>query len=106
MERSVPVAGGMWLLVAFTAAAATDVVNQVPGPLGEFGAAAIRSAAGGVSLGRVAISVAKDLKPEGFRIRAANGGYEIAGGDARGAMYGALDFAEQVELSGKVRDKD
>ena len=106
MKRTIPVAGGMWLLVAFTAAAATEVINQVPGPVGEFGAAAIRSAAGGLSLGRVAISVAKDLKPEAFRIRAANGGYEVAGGDARGAMYGALDLAEQVELTGKVSDKE
>src|ERR1017187_2165808 len=60
MRRSVPVAGSMWLLLAFTAAAATEVTNEIPGPLSEFGAAAIRGAAGGLSLGRVAISVAKD----------------------------------------------
>jgi hypothetical protein len=99
-------AGGLWLLAAFTAAAATEVVNQVPGPVSEFGAAAIRGAATGLSLGRVTISVAKDLKPDAFRIRAANGGYEVAGGDARGAMYGALDFAEQMELSGRVGEKE
>ena len=39
------------LLLAVTAFAATDVTNQVPGAMGEFGAAAIRNAAGGVSLG-------------------------------------------------------
>ena len=30
----------------------------------------------------------------------------MTGGDARGAMYGALDFAEQLELTGKVSDKE
>ena len=106
MRRSVPVAGGMCLLLAFTAAAATEVTNEVPGPMGEFGAAAIRSAAGGRSLGRIAISVAKELKPEAFRIRAVSGGYAVTGGDARGAMYGALDFAEQLELTAQVLDKE
>ena len=48
----------MWLLLALTAAAATEVRNQVPGPVSEFGAAAIRNAAGGLSLGRIVISVA------------------------------------------------
>jgi len=98
-------AGGMVLLLALTAVAATEVRNEVPGPVSEFGAAAIRDAAGGRSLGRVVISVAKDLKPEAYRIRASGGGFAVTGGDARGAMYGALDFAEQLELTGKVRDK-
>jgi hypothetical protein len=96
----------MWLVLAFTAAAATEVTNEDPGPVSEFGAAAIRNAAGGLSLGRVAISVSQDLKPEAFRIRANNNGYAVTGGDARGAMYGALDFAEQLELDGKVRDRE
>ncbi|MGD0777111.1 MAG: hypothetical protein ABSC05_30190 [Candidatus Solibacter sp.] len=106
MKHWFPVAGSIWMLLALTANAATEVTNQVPGPLSEFGAAAIRSAAGGLSLGRVAISVTRDLKPEAFRIRAIDGGYAISGGDARGAMYGALDFAEQLELSARVRDKE
>ena len=106
MRRCFPVAGSMCLLLAFTAIAATEVTNQVPGPVSEFGAAAIRNAAGGLSLGRVVISVTKDLKPEAFRIRAITGGYTVTGGDARGAMYGALDFAEQLELSAQVRDKE
>jgi hypothetical protein len=93
-------------MLAFTLAAATEVVSDVPGPMSEFGAAAIRSAAGGLSLGRVVISVSQDLKPESFRIRAADNGYAVTGGDARGAMYGALDFAEQLELNGEVRDKE
>src|SRR5271157_148206 len=101
-----PAAGSMLLLLALTAAAATEVTNAVPGPMSEFGAAAVRNAAGGLSLGRVAITVAKDLKPEAFRIRATNGGYSITGGDARGAMYGALDFAGQLELTAQVRDKE
>jgi len=106
MRRWFPAAGSMWLLLALTAAAATEVRNEVPGPVSEFGAGAIRNAAGGLSLGRIAISVSNDLKPEAFRIRAGDGGYAITGGDARGAMYGALDFAEQLELTGKVRDKE
>ena len=106
MRRSFPAAGGMLLLLALTANAATEVINRVPGPVSEFGAAAIRSASGGLSLGRVAISVSGDLKPEAFRIRAANGGYAITGGDARGAMYGALDFAEQLQLTAGGRDKE
>src|ERR1035437_1092484 len=106
MRRWFPVAGSMWLLLAFTAVAATEVTNQVPGPVSEFGATAIRNAAGGLSLFRSVISVTKDLKPEAFRIRAITGGYAVTGGDARGAMYGALDFAEQLELTGKVRDKE
>ncbi|HMC59474.1 MAG TPA: hypothetical protein VKJ01_09805, partial [Candidatus Solibacter sp.] len=105
MRRWFPAAGSLLPLLALTAAAATEVTNAVPGPVSEFGAAAIRKAAGGLSLGRVAISVAKDLKPEAFRIRAAEGGYAVMGGDARGAMYGALDFAEQLELTAQVRDK-
>jgi hypothetical protein len=106
MRRCFPAAGGMLLLLALAANAATEVTNQVPGPMSEFGAAAIRNAAGGLSLGRVVISVTKDLKPESYRIRAVNGGYAVTGGDARGAMYGALDFAEQLELSAQVRDKE
>ena len=98
--------GGMFMLLAFHAAAATEVVNQVPGPVAEFGAAAIRNAAGNLSLGRVVISLTKDLKPEAWNIRAVNGGYRVNGGDARGAMYGALDFAEQLQLTAQVRDKE
>jgi hypothetical protein len=57
MRRWFLVAGSTWLLLAFTAVAATEVTNQVPRPMSEFGAAAIRNAAGGLSLGRVAISI-------------------------------------------------
>jgi hypothetical protein len=106
MRRSIPVACSLCLVLALTAAAATEVTNEVPGPLSEFGADAIRNAAGGLSLGRVVISVANDLKPEAFRIRATTSGYSVIGADARGAMYGALDFAEQLELNGKVRDQE
>jgi hypothetical protein len=106
MRRCFPAAGGMLLLLALTAAAATEVTNQVPGLVSEFGAAAIRHAAVGLSLGHVVISVSGDLKSEAFRIRATNGGYAVTGGDARGSMYGALDFAEQLELTARVRDKE
>ena len=58
MGLSISACGGMLLLLALTAAAATDVTNEVPGAVSEFGAAAIRKAASGHSLGPVAISVA------------------------------------------------
>ena len=93
-------------LLALTASAATTVRNEVPGPIGEFGAAAVRRAMAGANLGRITISTARDLAPESFRIRAIRGGYSIAAGDGRGAMYGAFDFAEQFELNGKVEDKE
>ena len=57
MSHYFPVAGSTLLLLALTANAATELTNQVPGPVSEFGADAIRSAAGGLSLGRVVISV-------------------------------------------------
>ena len=105
-KRWFPVAGSTLLLLALTASAATEVKNEVDGPVAAFGAAAIRNAARGLSLGRVVISVAKTLPPEAFRIRSAAGSYAVTGGDARGALYGALDFAEQLELTGQVRDKE
>jgi len=105
MRHWFPAAAGMALLLASTAAAATEVRNEVPGPLGEFAASALRSAAGRLRPGRIVISLAPDLKPEAFRIRAAAGSYAISGGDARGAMYGALDAAEQLEIAGRLRDK-
>src|ERR1035438_8653801 len=105
MRRWISCTAGL-LCLAFHLPAATVVSNQVPAPGAEFGAAAIRSAAMQLSLGPVVISLAKDLPPEAFRIRATSSGYAIAGGDARGAMYGALDFAEQLQLAGKVHDKE
>lgn len=87
------------------ATAQTSVVNSAgPGPA-EFGAATLRTATGGKRLGSVRLAVSSQLKPEAFRIAKVAGGYEVLGGDARGAMYGALDFAEQVELTGAVREK-
>lgn len=37
-------------------------------------------------------------KPESFRIENARHGANVIGGDPRGAMYGALDVAEQIKL--------
>ena len=65
----------------------------------DFGAEAIRKAAPGA---KVAITVDRSLGAEAFRIR----GRAITGGDERGAMYGALDYAEQIELHGAARDKE
>src|ERR1035441_6774601 len=105
MMRRIALAGGMGLLLACTAGAATEITNHVSGPLGEFGAAAIRAAAASKPVGPVAIGLSKDLKPEAFRIRATGGGYAVTGGDARGAMYGALDLAAQLEAKGKAGNK-
>jgi hypothetical protein len=90
---------------AFTAAAQRELANQAQGPQAEFGAGAIRQAIAGKSLGRIVISTAPDLQPEAFRIRRISGGYTITSGGSRGAMYGALDFAEQLELNGEIREK-
>ena len=98
-------AGSVWLLVGFAAQASTEVIDDVHRPMTEFGAAAIRNAAGDRSLGRVAISVADGLGPDSFQIRKTDTGYTVTGGDARGAMYGALDLAEQVELTGQARER-
>lgn len=65
----------------------------------DFGAEAIRKAAPGA---KVSITVDRSLGAEAFRIR----GQAITGGDERGAMYGALDYAEQIELYGAARDKE
>jgi hypothetical protein len=99
------VVGSLFLLPCSPLAAGTEVTNEVAGPLAEFGASAIRASAG-ASVGRVRLAVSADLKPEAFRIRRTAAGYDVTGGDARGAMYGALDLAEQVDLTGTVREKD
>ena len=88
------------------AQAQTIIVNNASGPMAAFGETAIRGAARGAKLGRVAISLAAELPPEAFRIRKTAGGYAISGGDARGAMYGALDFAEQLEIAGAPQAKE
>jgi hypothetical protein len=82
--------------------AATVVADEVRDTQTEFGAAAIRNAAAAIDIGRVTISVSRDLKPEAFRIQKTRGGYAVTGGDSRGAMYGALDLAEQLELTGRA----
>lgn len=100
-----PLAAGLLAGAALAAAAETAVINRVEGPLARFGESAIREAAGDAALGSITILISPELKPDAFRIRKQPDGYEIAGGDARGAMYGALDFAEQIELAGAPRDK-
>ncbi len=87
-------------------AAQTFVVNNSGSAPGEFGAAALRDAAARTPLGRVVISIDPRLKPEAFRIRNTGEGWIVTGGDQRGAMYGALDAAEQLELSGGLHEKE
>lgn len=97
------VSWGACLIFSLAAApATTTVVDTVAGPQTGFGAASIRAAATKLDVGRVAISISSALAPEAFRIRKTGGGFTIEGGDARGAMYGALDFAEQIELTGAL----
>jgi hypothetical protein len=99
-------AGVLLAALACTAGGQTVVVNQAVGPMAAFGENAVRSAARGSTHGRIVISINSEIQREAFRIRRTREGFAIAGGDARGAMYGALDAAEQLELTGAVREKD
>jgi hypothetical protein len=85
-------------------AAQPTVVNEAgPGPA-EHGAAALRAVARPAT-GSVRLAVSRDLPAEAFRIAKTAGGYRILGGDARGVLYGALDAAGQIRLSGAIREK-
>jgi hypothetical protein len=53
-------------------------------------------------LGPVSIAIDPTLGAESFEIRVGDGAIAIDGGDSRGAMYGALEAAEQVTLYGSV----
>ena len=86
--------------LAAACCAQTAIVNEAGSAPAEHGAAALRAATAQKALGRVRIALAPGIQPEGFRIAKSAGGYDILGGDARGVMYGALDAAEQVQLSG------
>ncbi len=106
MLRATTLTGSIGLLLACAAGAATLVTNQVPGPVTEFGAAAIRSATAAKAASPVTLALSTSLKPEAFRIRASPSGYAVTGGDARGVMYGALELAAQLEANGSARDTD
>ena len=80
------------------ASARTTVTDGVAAPQTTFAVEQIRKIMSSRDLGQVSISLNRQLQPESFRIRKTSAGYSIAGGDATGAMYGALDFAEQLEL--------
>ena len=42
----------------------------------------------------------QNLKPEGFHLKNNDGNLEVIGFDAAGAMYGALELAEQINING------
>jgi hypothetical protein len=77
------------------------VSNDVGDAASEFGASQLRGLAE-TGAGTVSISIDAKLGPQAFEIRTGDGRTAIVGGDSRGAMYGALEAAEQLTLSGAV----
>ncbi len=67
----------------------------------EFGLEAIRQAAGNRS-GDVSVSVRPEKSKEAYRISSKGGKVSIVGSDPVGAMYGAFQFAEQLQNSGNA----
>jgi hypothetical protein len=90
------------LLLAAVSAQATMAASSGPidadGPVA-FAAREIRAAAAPGRPPAVALVVRKDLGPQAYRIdRLPDGGWQVTGGDATGAMYGGLDVAEAIRL--------
>ncbi len=104
--QKVWLAAGLVLASALAGVCQTVVVSETNSPLATYAAGELRAAAHSAQLGRVVLSISTDLPKEGFRIRKASGGYSIAGGDARGVMYGALAAAEQVALTGGLKEQE
>jgi hypothetical protein len=77
------------------------VSNDVGDAATEFGASQLRGLRD-PGVGSVSLAIDPTLGAETFEIRVGDGGTAIYGGDSRGAMYGALEAAEQVTLSGSV----
>jgi len=78
-----------------------EVSNDIGDAATEFGASQLR-ALHDPGVGPVRLAIDPRLGAEAFEIRVGDGGTAIYGGDSRGAMYGALEAAEQVTLSGSV----
>ena len=78
-----------------------EVSNDVGDAATEFGASQLRGLPD-AGVGPASIAIDPTLGAETFEIRVGDGGTAIFGGDSRGAMYGALEAAEQVALSGSV----
>jgi hypothetical protein len=77
------------------------VSNEVGDAATEFGVSQLRGL-NDAGVGPVSIAVDPKLGTEAFEIRPGAAGPSIVGGDSRGAMYGALEAAEQLMLSGSV----
>jgi hypothetical protein len=78
-----------------------EVVNDVGDAATEFGASQLRQlTAPGV--GPVSIGTDPKLGAGSFEIRVGGDAVSVVGGDPGGAMYGALETAEQVTLTGSV----
>jgi hypothetical protein len=77
------------------------VSNEVGDAASEFGASHLRGLPD-PGIGAFSIAVDPSLGPEAFEIRPGDWGAAIVGGDSRGAMYGAVEAAEQVTSSGSV----
>lgn len=77
------------------------VSNDVGDAATEFGALQLRGLRD-PGVGPVSLAIDPTLGAETFEIRVGDGGTAISGGDSRGVMYGALEAAEHVTLSGSV----
>jgi hypothetical protein len=77
------------------------VNNDVGDAATEFGASQLRGLPDS-GVGLVSMAIDPTLGAEAFEIRVGDGRTAVYGGDSRGAMYGALEAAEQVTLSGSV----
>ena len=78
-----------------------EVSNDIGDAATEFGASQLRGLRD-PGVGPVSMAIDPALGAESFEIRFGGDGVAIVGGDSRGAMYGALEAAEQVTLSGSV----
>jgi hypothetical protein len=78
-----------------------EVSNEVGDAATEFGASQLR-ALSDPDIGPVSIAIDPTIGAESFEIRVSDGGTAIVGGDSPGAMYGALEAAEQLTSSGAI----
>ena len=93
------------LLVAM-AVSAHGVDLELPDDIlqASFAAQRIQEAGAGRSLPRVIMELDASLPEQGYEIRPTKGTLTIAGGDARGLMYGGLELAERIRLGQEVEN--
>ena len=73
-------------------------LKKLESTLGAHGDKMVRSESLATKPAIVVRSDVTDVGPDGFQLERTEGGLTISGGDARGAMYGVLDVAEQIRL--------